>query len=89
MLDEWRERYIGQHGIIKLTEHETLFLKCLLDNWKYKCATYEEIGKYIWGNLISINKVRNNTRIIAMNLNKKLKNEFYISAIRGRGYIIR
>ena len=85
MLDELRQIYIGQHETIKLTEKETLLLKCVLDNWKYKCATYEEIGRYIWGNLIPEECIRKNVQTIKENLNKKLKDEFQIIVIKSRG----
>ena len=85
MLDELGQVYIGKYRKIKLTEKETLILKCILDNWKYKSATYEEIGRYIWGNLIPEECIRRNVQTIRNNLNKKLKNEFQIIVIKSRG----
>ena len=89
MLDEVNERYIGEYGIVKLTENETLFLKCLLDNFPYKTATYEKLGDRLWSGMLSEERIRMNLAVIVSNLNKKLKKEFKIRAIQNRGYSIR
>ena len=89
MLDEVNERYIGEYGIVKLTENETLFLKCLLDNFPYKTATYEKLYDCLWSGMLSEERMRINLGVTANKLNKKLKKEFKIRAIRNRGYAIR
>lgn len=88
MLDEEMERYIGKNGIIKLTSNETWLLILLLSK-RSKSATYKEISEHMWGNLIPMNRVRTNIQVTIMKLNKKLKGEFQINSIRGRGLVIR
>ena len=89
MLDELGQRYIGEYEIVKLTANETMFLKCILDNWKHKCATYNQIISYIWGCYKGEIEEKRKLFTLVERLKPKIKSEFKIKAINGVGYLIK